>query len=79
DGVTEMEIRKTVVAYEPVWAIGTGKNAEPGQAQEIHEFIRSQIGTLFNPEIAQRLRIIYGGSVNPANSENLLSEADIDG
>ena len=78
-GLNPMEIRKVTIAYEPVWAIGTGKNATPGQAQEIHQFIRQQLAAQFGPELADEIRILYGGSVSPANSPNLLEQPDIDG
>jgi len=69
----------TVLAYEPVWAIGTGLTATPEQAQEIHYFIRKWIENNFNPELAQQIRILYGGSVKPDNVSDLMAEADIDG
>ena len=74
-----METGKTTIAYEPVWAIGTGKTARPEQAQEIHKIIRSQLSSKFGPEIAQEIRILYGGSVTPENSSDLLAQPDIDG
>ena len=67
-----------VVAYEPVWAIGTGKTASPEMAQETHQFIRGFIAQQ-NAEIADKLVILYGGSVNAGNSEELFAQADIDG
>ena len=67
-----------VIAYEPVWAIGTGKVATTGQAQEVHAFIRGLLGGQFG-EGAQRIRILYGGSMKPANAPELLEEPDIDG
>jgi triosephosphate isomerase len=67
-----------VIAYEPVWAIGTGKTASPEQAQEIHAFIRSEIAKL-DSEVAQKVIIQYGGSVKPDNAESLFSQPDIDG
>ncbi|MPN02966.1 Triosephosphate isomerase [bioreactor metagenome] len=74
------EIMKTItIAYEPVWAIGTGVTATPAQAQEMHAFIRKLIEKLFGPEIASSLRILYGGSVTPDNSAELFSMPDIDG
>jgi triosephosphate isomerase len=69
----------TVLAYEPVWAIGTGLTATPEQAQEIHYFIRKWIENNFNAELAQQIRILYGGSVKPDNVKDLMAEADIDG
>ncbi|MDK2975527.1 MAG: triosephosphate isomerase [Candidatus Marinimicrobia bacterium] len=74
------EIMKTLVlAYEPVWAIGTGKTATAGQAQEVHALIRKILKTSFSTEISENTRILYGGSAKPNNAEELLSEADIDG
>jgi len=67
-----------VVAYEPVWAIGTGKTASPEQAQEVHAFIRQRLAK-HSPAIAENLQILYGGSVNAGNAEQLLSMADVDG
>ncbi|WP_105255350.1 triose-phosphate isomerase [Pseudoalteromonas sp. T1lg75] len=71
-------LAQSVVAYEPVWAIGTGKTATPEQAQQVHQFIRAKIASL-DSEIAQRLLILYGGSVNEQNSSELFAQADIDG
>ncbi len=68
-----------VIAYEPVWAIGTGKVATPAQAQEVHAFIRQILASIFNSAIADRLVIQYGGSVKADNAEELLSQTDIDG
>ncbi len=68
-----------VVAYEPVWAIGTGRTATPDQAQEVHAFIRSVIRDLADDSIAQTVRIQYGGSMKPANAAELISQPDIDG
>jgi triosephosphate isomerase len=68
-----------VLAYEPVWAIGTGRTASPGQAQEVHAFIRQRLESLFNKEIANRVRILYGGSVKPDNVDALMAEPDLDG
>ncbi len=68
-----------VIAYEPVWAIGTGKTATPDQAQEVHEFIRGLLVNLFGEEAARSIRILYGGSVTPDNIKSLMAEADIDG
>jgi len=73
------DIGSAVVAYEPVWAIGTGRTASPGQAQEVHAFIRDELGGKYGPAVARRLRIIYGGSVNPGNMGKLMAEKDIDG
>lgn len=79
DGLTPLEMGKTTLAYEPVWAIGTGKTAQPEQAQEIHEMIRNQLSSRFGLEMAQGARILYGGSVTPENSSELLAQPDIDG
>jgi triosephosphate isomerase len=73
------EILKIVIAYEPVWAIGTGKTASPEQANEMHIFIRNVIGNLFTKEIAGKIIILYGGSMNDKNSKELLHMSDIDG
>jgi|LauGreDrversion4_2_1035121.scaffolds.fasta_scaffold190496_2 triosephosphate isomerase len=70
---------KIVVAYEPVWAIGTGKTASPQQAQEVHNEIRSYLNTAVNSEVASSVRIIYGGSVTDTNANDLILEKDIDG
>lgn len=67
-----------VIAYEPVWAIGTGKTATPEQAQEVHAFIRGKIAAL-NADVANGLRILYGGSMNPGNAAELMAQPDIDG
>ncbi len=79
DGLTPLEMKKMTIAYEPVWAIGTGKNAQPEQAQEIHEAIRSQLSSQYEPGIAKDIRIIYGGSVTPENSHSLMAQPDVDG
>ena len=68
-----------VIAYEPVWAIGTGETATPEQAQEIHAFMRKVLEENFGAEVANTTPILYGGSVNAANAEDLFSQADIDG
>jgi triosephosphate isomerase len=73
------DIRHAIVAYEPVWAIGTGKTAAPAQAQEVHRFIRQMTAELFGKEIAEATPIIYGGSVNPGNIRDLMAESDING
>jgi triosephosphate isomerase (TIM) len=72
-------MEETVVAYEPVWAIGTGRTATTQQAQEAHAFIRRQLARLFDETVARRVRIQYGGSVKPANARELMSQADVDG
>jgi triosephosphate isomerase len=73
------EIQETVIAYEPVWAIGTGKVATAEQAQEAHAFIRETLGGLCGDADAQRIRIQYGGSVKPENARELMTQPDIDG
>jgi len=70
---------RVIIAYEPVWAIGTGKVASPFQAQEVHQFIRELLEKLYSKELAQNILILYGGSVNPENIEGLISQEDIDG
>ncbi|HTP25576.1 MAG TPA: triose-phosphate isomerase [Anaeromyxobacteraceae bacterium] len=70
---------KLVMAYEPVWAIGTGKNATAQQAQEVHAMLREQLGKLLGSEISGGMRLLYGGSVNAANAKGLMAESDIDG
>jgi triosephosphate isomerase len=72
-------LRQTVIAYEPVWAIGTGKTASPKQAQAVHAFIRGLIGEMAGEEIAAGMRIQYGGSVKPSNAEELFALPDVDG
>jgi triosephosphate isomerase len=69
----------TILAYEPVWAIGTGRTATPEQAQEVHHFIREWINEEFDKDTADRTRILYGGSVKPDNAKDLMSRSDIDG
>ena len=75
----EKQLQETVVAYEPVWAIGTGRNATPQQAQEAHAFIRHTLGEMSDETTADRMRIQYGGSVKPENAHDLMTQADIDG
>ena len=77
--VTAADTAKLVIAYEPVWAIGTGKTATPEQAQEVHAFIRATLAKLFGPETAETIRIQYGGSMKPGNAAELLAKKDIDG
>jgi len=78
-GLSAEEMQGVVVAYEPVWAIGTGKTASPQQAQEVHVFIRQLLGKMFNGETAASVRIQYGGSVTPDNVALLMAQEDIDG
>ncbi len=79
EGVSKDLATSVVIAYEPVWAIGTGKVATTEQAQEVHAFIRSLLTKLFGDPIAQKVRILYGGSMKPANAPELLAQKDIDG
>jgi triosephosphate isomerase len=72
-------MEETVVAYEPVWAIGTGKTATTAQAQEVHLFIRRLLTDMFSETVARRVRIQYGGSVKPSNARELMSQPDVDG
>ncbi|MBI3500804.1 MAG: triose-phosphate isomerase [Bacteroidetes bacterium] len=72
-------IKNIVIAYEPVWAIGTGKNATPEQAQEMHNYIRSVISGKFGKEISENISILYGGSCNPQNAKSIFSQPDVDG
>ncbi|HVV00271.1 MAG TPA: triose-phosphate isomerase [Verrucomicrobiae bacterium] len=78
-GISKDHIIETVIAYEPVWAIGTGKTATTAQAQEAHAFIRGLVASLFDETVARRVRIQYGGSVKPANARELMSQPDVDG
>lgn len=73
------EIQSVVIAYEPVWAIGTGETATKEQAQEMHAFIRKLLAAKYNQEIAEDITILYGGSVKPENAEELFAEKDVDG
>ena len=79
ENVGKDDMQNIVLAYEPLWAIGTGKTASPEQAQEIHEFLRGVIGRVFDRETADSIRILYGGSVKPANVNGLMKKQDIDG
>jgi len=78
-GLDKDEVKKVIVAYEPVWAIGTGKTATPDQAQEVHCFIRELLEKAYTREIAEEITIQYGGSVKPDNIKELVSQKDIDG
>lgn len=77
--MTAAQMKKIVIAYEPIWAIGTGVTASPEQAQDMHAFIRNLIQSHFGDEIANATSILYGGSVKPANATELFSKADVDG
>ena len=79
DGLTVADMERIIIAYEPVWAIGTGKTATPEQAQEMHAFIRRTISETHGGEIANETRILYGGSVKPDNIATLMSQPDVDG
>jgi len=78
-GLTKEEMLKTVIAYEPVWAIGTGVNATKEQAQEMHKYIRGLIKDIYGEDVANAIRIQYGGSVKPDNIKELVSQEDVDG
>ena len=78
-GLTKEQMVETVVAYEPVWAIGTGKTATTQQAQDAHKFIRGILAAMFDGEVARKVRIQYGGSVKPNNAKELMSQPDVDG
>lgn len=79
DGLTSDQIAKLVIAYEPVWAIGTGRNATPDQAGEAHGHIRQRLRAWYGAEAAALCHVIYGGSVKPGNTRDLVSQADVDG
>lgn len=79
NGVNEDQVLDVVIAYEPIWAIGTGETATPEQAQEMHEFIRGTLADLYTQEAADSVNILYGGSMKPANAQELLSQPDVDG
>jgi triosephosphate isomerase len=78
-GLSKEQMNETIVAYEPVWAIGTGKTATTAQAQDTHAFIRGLLVKMFDETVARRVRIQYGGSVKPSNARELMSQADVDG
>jgi triosephosphate isomerase len=78
-GLSKEQMEETVIAYEPVWAIGTGRTATAAQAQEAHAFIRRLLAKMFDDTVARRVRIQYGGSVKPANARELMSQPDVDG
>jgi len=77
--VAESQLDRLVIAYEPIWAIGTGRTATPAQAEEVHQSIRGQLAKLFGSQAAPKVRILYGGSVKADNVDDLMAEADIDG
>ena len=78
-GIDAVEAKDAVVAYEPIWAIGTGRTATPEQAQEVCAAVRATLADLFGDETAQGMRVLYGGSMKPANAAELLAQPDIDG
>ena len=78
-GMSVADMSKVVIAYEPVWAIGTGKTATPAMAQETHAFVRSVLKDMFGAAVAETVRIQYGGSMKPENAAELVAECDIDG
>lgn len=78
-GLSAAQMEETVIAYEPVWAIGTGKTATSAQAQEIHLFIRKTLVQIFGESVAKKVRILYGGSVKPGNAREIMSQPDVDG
>lgn len=77
--ITPEDFKNIIIAYEPVWAIGTGKTATPDQAQEMHQFIRETIKTLYGTELANNVSILYGGSCKPSNAKELFANPDVDG
>jgi triosephosphate isomerase len=78
-GYTAEQIGRVVIAYEPVWAIGTGRTASPAQAEEVHEFIRRLLASVYDAGVADGMRILYGGSVKADNARDLLTQKDVDG
>lgn len=79
DGVRREDLHRLTIAYEPVWAIGTGRTATPADAQDAHAKIRALVGSLYDAEVAEAIRIMYGGSVKPGNAADLFAQPDIDG
>lgn len=78
-GLAAAQVQETILAYEPVWAIGTGKTASSGQAQEVHAFLRGRLAATYGGSVARQTRIQYGGSVKPGNARELMSQPDVDG
>ncbi len=78
-GLKKEDVEKVVIAYEPVWAIGTGKVAKPWQAQEVHEFIRKLLSEMFGEDTASHVKILYGGSIKPSNFLSIIAQKDVDG
>ncbi len=79
EGLTVADMERIIVAYEPVWAIGTGKTATPEQAQEMHGYIRQKVSEIHGKTVAESLRVLYGGSVKPDNISDLMAQPDVDG
>lgn len=79
EGVSADQVKAVTIAYEPVWAIGTGRNATPDQAQEVHAMLRGLLAEMYDPTLAETLRIQYGGSAKPANAADLMAQPDVDG
>ncbi|MEJ2182117.1 MAG: triose-phosphate isomerase [Nitrospirota bacterium] len=79
EGLRDVDLSRVVIAYEPVWAIGTGVTATPEQAQDAHSFIRGHVASLYDGALAENVRILYGGSVKPDNTASLMEAPDIDG
>lgn len=78
-GCGEREMERVIIAYEPIWAIGTGKTATPDQANDVHAYIRKLVSEIVHPDTGQATRILYGGSVKPSNAGELMAQPDIDG
>jgi triosephosphate isomerase len=78
-GLSADKMSAVTIAYEPVWAIGTGRTATPQQAQEAHQFVRGLLADLFDQKLAEEIRVLYGGSANASNAEELMSQKDVDG
>jgi triosephosphate isomerase len=78
-GLSAEKLSAVTIAYEPVWAIGTGLTATPQQAQEVHDFIRKLLGQMYDGQLAQEIRILYGGSAKPGNAAELMGQQDVDG
>jgi len=78
-GLSSDQMKQIIIAYEPVWAIGTGKTASSDQAQQMHAFIRSEIATMFDGRVAEEISILYGGSCKPSNAAELFAQPDVDG
>ncbi len=77
--IEESQMKNVILAYEPVWAIGTGETASPDQAQEIHKYVREHVKRAYNTAIAENISILYGGSVKPANAQEIFAKPDVDG